>query len=95
MNHWHRLENLGENYPLLKVAYLTSKSIFDENKPSWYGLIDMVKQLLPKIKSCSKASISAFKAQCKQLLKSYFFGKLVQEKRGTILKWKVRDTLFN
>ena len=89
LNYWHRLENLDETYPLLKAAYSTSKSIFVKNKQSWYGLIDMVKQLLPQVQSYLNASTSCFKAQCKQLLKSHFLEKWLKKKDELSLSGKL------
>ena len=39
LKYWHRLENLGTSFPLLKNAYISSKDLYGENKPSWYGSI--------------------------------------------------------
>ena len=89
LNYWHRLENLDETYPLLKAAYSTSKSIFVKNKQSWYGLIDMVKQLLPQVQSYLNASASCFKAQCRQHLQSHFLEKWLKKKDELSLSGKL------
>jgi len=36
IRYWYRLENLGSSFPLLKEAYLDSKSLLQSNIPSWY-----------------------------------------------------------
>ena len=37
IRYWYRLENLGSSFPLLKEAYLDSKSLLQSKIPSWYG----------------------------------------------------------
>ena len=80
LKYWHRLENLDDTYPLLKAAYTTSVSNFNKNNLSWFGSIDMFKQLLPQLTPHLKSSTSTFKYHCKCILNSYFLEKWYQKK---------------
>jgi len=50
IRYWYRLENLGSSFPLLKEAYLDSKSLLQSKIPSWYGSMNF---LLQNIKGIS------------------------------------------
>ena len=44
IRYWHRLENLGSSFPLLKDAYLESKLFFESKIPSWYGSLNYLQK---------------------------------------------------
>ena len=44
IRYWYRLENLGSSFPLLKEAYLDSKSLLQSKIPSWYGSMNFLLQ---------------------------------------------------
>lgn len=48
LNYWQRLENL-EKFELLQDAYIHSKKLFEEKKPSWYGSIQTIITQIPEI----------------------------------------------
>ena len=76
LNYWHRLENLDDDtFPLLKAAYSTSVSNFNSNKTSWFGCIELFKQLLPQLNSFFKLSAPCFKYHCRCILNTYFIEK--------------------
>jgi hypothetical protein len=43
---WYRLENLGKEFPLLKEAYNETKLLYLSKKPSWYGSINIIVNIL-------------------------------------------------
>ena len=43
--YWYRLENLGNNFPLLHNAFAESKALYHSNQPSWYGTIAIILKL--------------------------------------------------
>jgi hypothetical protein len=44
--HWYRLENFGKEFPLLKEAYNETKLLYLSKKPSWYGSINIIVNIL-------------------------------------------------
>ena len=46
LSYCYRLENLGNNFPLLKDAYDESKMLHLSKKPSWYGSINLILKIL-------------------------------------------------
>ena len=44
--YWYRLENLGKEYPLSKEAYNETKLLYLSKKPSWYGSINIIVNIL-------------------------------------------------
>ena len=44
--YWYRLENLGKEFPLLKEAYNETKLLYLSKKPSCYGSINIIVNIL-------------------------------------------------
>jgi hypothetical protein len=44
--YWYHLENLGKEFPLLKEAYNETKLLYLSKKPSWYGSINIIVNIL-------------------------------------------------
>jgi glucose-6-phosphate 1-dehydrogenase len=44
--YWYCLENLGKEFPLLKEAYNETKLLYLSKKPSWYGSINIIVNIL-------------------------------------------------
>ena len=82
LNYWFRLEMLHPAiFDLLKEAYSVSKSLFDHNKPSWFGSIQ---KLLDKLQSFRNMDISkqtpySFKKRSSSIIKHYFINMWHQE----------------
>lgn len=53
ISYWYRLENLDNTFPLLKDAYSCSVSLHENNKQSWYSMVNKVLEFL-NINNCSK-----------------------------------------
>jgi hypothetical protein len=75
------LEMLHSSFVLLKEAYSVSKSLFDHNKPSWFGSI---RKLLDKLQSFrnmdqSKQTPYSFKKRSSSIIKHYFINMWHQE----------------
>jgi hypothetical protein len=68
LTYWHRLENTDNDIVL--NAYLTSKSLYVSNIPSWYGCLNSIIDKIPEIKNLSvkKISIKTFKHHINSLL---------------------------
>ena len=57
INFWVRLENL-DNFPLLKDAYIHSKRLNTQHKPSWYGSLKQLLQNVPQMKDLNITKFS-------------------------------------
>ena len=80
LNYWHRLENLGSSFPLLKEAYLNSKYLYEIKAGSWYGYAQTLINHIQGLKDLSKKSKYTFKRLSKKLIKSHYL-KDWQQKR--------------
>jgi hypothetical protein len=43
---WHRLQNLDNQFPILKDAFKTSIQLHIDKLPSWYGSINVIEKLI-------------------------------------------------
>ena len=43
---WHRLQNLDNQFPILKDAFKTSIELHIDKLPSWYGSINVIEKLI-------------------------------------------------
>ena len=46
LSYWYSLDNLGKEFPLLKEAYNETKLLYLSKKPSWYGSINIIVNIL-------------------------------------------------
>jgi hypothetical protein len=53
---WHRLQNLDNQFPILKDAYKTSIELHIDKLPSWYGSMNVIDKLIFDITSLSTNS---------------------------------------
>jgi hypothetical protein len=86
--YWYRLENLGKDFPLLKEAYNETKLLYLSKKPSWYGSINIIVNILKTTNTDSnlllKKTLGKFKNNVKKVLKSLF-----------ITEWKKQINKFS
>ena len=83
LNYWHRLENLCDQFPLLKDAFTTSKLLYEKKLPSWYGSICTLINILFDQSSYTKLknmSIYTFKKTLKIAMKTYYINFWHKEK---------------
>jgi hypothetical protein len=77
--YWYRLENLGKEFPLLKEAYNETKLLYLSKKPSWYGSINIIVNILKTtntdINLLLKKTLGKFKNNVNILFKSFFITK--------------------
>ena len=72
LGYWHRLENIGSSFPLLKAAYNCSKKLFETKKTSWYGSINILREKMSGIEKHLPEKYSTFKLHCGQIVKGYY-----------------------
>ena len=72
IRYWHRLENLGSSFPLLKDAYLESKLLFESKIPSWYGSLNYLQKKINGVDSLTFASNFRFKILIKKFLYEHY-----------------------
>ena len=73
INYWHRLENLGSSFPLLGEAYLTSKILYDQKYPSWFGSLKCIYQNIQGLQELSSTTkIYRFKRLSKKLIFQHY-----------------------
>ena len=70
--YFHRLDNLGNSFPLLKAAFNSSYSNYISNKPSWYGSITFLKSKVVGLDKIKSPSLSSYAQSCKRVLKEHF-----------------------
>ena len=70
MRFWHRLENLGSNFPLL--AYTSSRTLHESKQPSWFGSVQYISENMTGLKEFLHTSSSTFKNQCNKTVKIHF-----------------------
>ena len=66
IRYWYRLENLGSCFPLLKDAYLDSKSLYEAKTPSWYGAIKVLLKSINGISELTSVGPFSFKHSYKK-----------------------------
>lgn len=88
---WHRLENLQNQFPILKDAYLTSMNLFQNKIPSWYGSVHiLMKSVFDKQDSSKLVSMSTncFKTLCNKVTKTHYT-QLWHKQKSSLLNGKL------
>lgn len=81
MLYWHRLENLSDNFSILKDAFNLSKDLYQKQKPSWYGSINILKNLFfEKHDGLKDISAYNFKKSLKEMMKDHYIGLWYKQK---------------
>ena len=68
IKYWHRLENLGNSFPLLQKAYNDSKLLYESKFPSWFGSLKTLLNELSGLEDHCTSSQYSFKTQCKHII---------------------------
>jgi hypothetical protein len=70
---WHRLQNLDNQFPILKDAFKTSIELHIDKLPSWYGSINVIEKLIFDNKvDTTSPSTHSFKKTCNVLTKEHY-----------------------
>lgn len=83
LKYWHRLENLGSLFPLLRDAYLESQSLHNLKIQSWYGSIAFVLRHISGINNLKKVSPYKFTDMYKKHLNQYYIENWLHELKNS------------